>query len=748
MKQARLLSLFLSFTIVAACIFSGCHGTKKISVITVDNNTISDIKYSSETITFLLLSQINQSSPENMTIADTCLTDQTASFLWEKDNSPYLTKLRLSDGSADTIKIDYGASPILLATSPEDRYFIVFLNQTTPNETNYSIGLLNNDGSFAIAPQEISNLSNTVLFQADVDTEGNVAIATGDSVLLLNQDLQIRGIVSLSKQTIIDVTYASDGKLYALSYSENINDNTSPSSTVLLISVLNENPLELEKKMELPDTMFFEAARIFATSSGITDGLELVSDTGVFSYSFQQDQWITKSLRSGGEIGMESAQDYYRLPDGSCLSYGISTMASGQSEEGLFKLYFSEALEKETLTLGVTLQAYTANDLQALIDTINSYSTQYTIEIVIYGDSSDTTVDVNSFYASNASAQELLLSLNSDSSPDLLCLSASDYKVFLEGDVLLPLNDSLLSDAGLSEDDVMDIAWNAYCVDESRYAIAPFYRIDGIAGEIKTISNLEDYTYSDIKELADQTGRSVAGKLDQVFDLFFPALQLNYVDYLNCSTWLASGDGYALLDDMISYQNDYDMRKGDYTQPLLCHASIGSYSDFLMYSSYFTSPISVCGYPGLFEKGVFITYPFLFAIPTTSKNPENAHAILKDFLSYSVQREAALGSNIGIPILKEAFEEEIRVTQIRSFTQTNIDSYVYKNNDTEDLSYTVYEIKPNEDTIETYIKTVSSANNSFFLDYTIKAISEEESSPKSWCKFTFGICKIHVTRRS
>lgn len=728
MNQRRIMSSLLIFVFMIMSIASGCQkGTT--SIVVQAQKTISASLFMNDTeIRNCLTESVGEALQSECSIAGMVFGEDQITILWSGEDVSYFSQINIQTQDTETIMFPCQGRAVFFDSDTNGGYYLVQEYQDELWHTQYLFGRLDMQGEWINEPTTNPDFVDQSILSADMGPKGQLCVVTSTSVLVLDGNFSTQSKITSTDTLFSDAAFTADGTLCVLQ-----NSNLPDDGQRLTLAELSDDYESVKSETDLSDGVTGGYGSIFGASSGIDDGIMAICDNKICIYHINENEVEYYCSRTAGEMGVESTSMLTRISDEEYWMYCDYYFSPGNDQEGIYQLAIKEpSTDKKTLTIGViSLDDYP--DLVSMTDYFNAYNNKYNISIIEYANTDETATNEEYFAAIEAGRKQLVNSLLTDSCPDVLCLSAADQNDLILQSDILDLGPLIDGSNTLSEDDLIPNIWDACSVNDTHYWVAPFYSIEGMAVQTQYSDELNDYSYLQMKTLSEATKRAMAGKADDIESIFYPYMQDRFLQYDMEQDSMDTEDCISWLEDMKNYQLEISENTPDFSEPLMCHASLGSFSDYITVSSYFTSDITLIGFPGISEEGTYIGADECFSIPVQSSSREGAWAFIELLLSNTVQSQNNSLRSGKIPLLESAFETAIESDTdkyISLQSSGTLETHSIKISTGEDMSYATYPVDVDEAMQERYRKIIYNSDKLYVIcDEIVQSILSEEIAP-------------------
>lgn len=490
-----------------------------------------------------------------------------------------------------------------------------------------------------------AGVDNVYIQYISVDGEGNIYLsngdskiwvldATGNSLFTIDSDSYISGMGTTKEGKVVISTYGTDKAVF--------------------------QDIDIAKKgfgstyENIPQN--FGGVRL---AKGIDKGCLINSGNSLYEYDF--DSQTTKEILNwiDSDIDSDSVMGVLGLDDGRILALSREYTDDGQTTSLIYltKMKASEVAEKTIITYG---SLYLNSRLRSEIIKFNKTNEKYRIQPKEY---------------STDDYEAGLAQLNSDiisgKAPDIIDLSSSGVKQYMEKGVLEDLYPYFEKDSEVKKENYVQSVLKAYEKDGKLFAITPSFSISTIVGKTSDVGSDMGWKMQDLMNYVKSKPEAEAfsdSTKETMLSMFTYYGINNFIDW---TTGKCSFDGEEftqLLEFCNTFKNQseyvYDenspsmpqqIRSGKVLLNMLFLNNVDSYQTEEMM---FGEPITCIGYPSNTGNGSYISADeMLIGISSKSKNKDAAWEFVRTFLLSDYQNGDRMWS---FPILQSALEAKFK----------------------------------------------------------------------------------------
>ena len=333
----------------------------------------------------------------------------------------------------------------------------------------------------------------------------------------------------------------------------------------------------------------------------------------------------------------------------------------GESDHSEFIVFMPGETEKETLTLGVTMNV---QDLEKAMAEFNRYSSDYRVELVNYFDQ---TGDYDK------AVEQLKLDVVTGTAPDIIAVSGIDYSMFSEKGVLADLYDFLRDDKECSKDMLVQSVVKVYEDGGHLYSIAPNFQIHSMWGYGDVIGRQSGVTFEELFQILEDCGKdlnAIAGFSgdEPVLTRLCTASMDEFIDWEK-GTCNFEGDYFK---KMLSFAKEYtgNYSGGTYLERIqnrevvMSVGIISSVVDYQIQKMLYGDDVVFIGYPVTEGTGTAITFSGSdIAINAKNENQKGAWEFVKFYLLHGYNGQ-------GFPIVREQFDQIMNNSMTEEYNTT------------------------------------------------------------------------------
>lgn len=435
------------------------------------------------------------------------------------------------------------------------------------------------------------------------------------------------------------------------------------SSDSLILQRIDFEHAALEKETEIKLSDMLDDATIYSVNvtgvySGWEDGIYLVTEDGLWQYAPQKDELTRLFGWMDDHVGInyEQVRQIGKSSAGFTIPCYDKTLQS--SNWLVIKKQTADKLtDKVVITLGCQDTDTFLDNIKSLVREYNAQSDRYQIEVVTYGQRSETGI-------TTGAVDELTMALLQGDGPDLFDLSGISVKDYAAKGILEDLT-PYLEKSGI---ELVETVEKALRIDEKLYALSDQFTFmcmlspEGYSQDgglsIQQCINLSE-AYPDAL-LMSSSNKNIL--LDYMMNADMDA----YVDFRSGTCSFDSEEFINLLKIVNNWKDGTLMPSGLNTaeelyqhQYLIQPVTVLNMVSYLEIKEIFSDFAVVSGYPNWNGEELYpINFPSLYGINSASQNKEGAWDVIQYLLL--MQKEEYFS------VTAKAFEEALYVGQNES----------------------------------------------------------------------------------
>lgn len=543
-----------------------------------ENISYYNMKYVGDSLYYESYSYDEAAGTSSESIVKYSLADGSSSAIPLKleENSSFSEYAVAADGSILAVCYDYSGEP-----GPEGYVEPkMTLNKFGPDgETVFSKDLA----------EVLGQEENTYIQNLAMDGEGRVYMTMDDNVILLDQEGNPQGKVSVGSGWINSIGCGRDGKMYCSYY-----DDTAQNNSYALTEIDFDQKAAGATYKGVPS----------GNGNGLYAGLEcdfLIGDSSsVYAYDLKTQEYEKLFDWLDSDINGMNATCVGQMEDGRILA----VINDWESEENgialLTKTKASEVPQRETIVVG-TMSG--DSELQSAAVKFNRTNEQYRISIRTY-------IDWNNW--SENAYSDAMTKLNNDitsnNCPDILDLNGINIQQLAAKGVFEDLNPYLEGSTYFNREDFIPNVMDAYTYDGKQISIPISFSLRTIAGRASELGDKDGWTIDEMIAYADSHPDA------QIFDysskdyILQTCMAFNEDSFIDWSTGECKFDTpefRSLLEFVNRFPDEYQYEDGMASAPtriqnreiLLDMVYLSDFNEVQLYKEIFEDDLTFIGYP-------------------------------------------------------------------------------------------------------------------------------------------------------
>lgn len=552
------------------------------------------------------------------------------------ESSESIVKYSLADGSSSAIplKLEGNTSFSEYAVASDGSILAVcydYSGESDPEgyvEPKMMLNKFGPDGETVFSKdlaEVLGQEENVYVQNLALDGEGRVYMTMDDNVILLDQEGNPQGKVTVGSGWINSIGCGRDGKMYCSYY-----DDTAQNNSYALTEI------DFDQKAAGATYKGFPSGN----GNGLYAGLEydfLIGDsTSVYTYDLKTQKYEKLLDWLDSDINGMNATCVGQLEDGRILA----VINDWESEENgialLTKTKASEVPQKETIVIGILSSD---SELQSAAVKFNRTNEQYRVSIRTY-------IDWNNW--SENAYSDAMTKLNNDitsnNCPDILDLNGINIEQLASKGVFEDLNPYLEGSTYFSRDDFIPNVMDAYAYDGKQISIPISFSLRTIAGRASELGDKDGWTIDEMIAYADSHPDA------QIFDysskeyILQTCMAFNEDSFIDWSTGECKFDTpefKSLLEFVNRFPDEYQYEDGMASAPtriqnreiLLDMVYVSDFNEVQLYKEIFEDDLTFIGYPTTDGGcGTGLTAYQAYAITSKSTHKDGAWEFVEGML--------------------------------------------------------------------------------------------------------------------